>query len=136
LRRQALSLTQPVHPDRQRTLGGDGRVLEPQGAGGRVSGIGRGLLAFRDQALVELVEAAEREIHLAAHLEQRWWGLALGKLHPHRDRLDRAEVRRHVLPEPAIAPRRTAHKDPVLVDEVDREAVDLRLGHVGDVARA
>ena len=34
-------------------------------------GFGVGLLSFAEQTLVQLAEAGERHVHLAAHLEER-----------------------------------------------------------------
>src|SRR5919204_161861 len=66
-----------MNPDRQRTLRGDRRILLSQRAGGRVAGIRRRLLSLGDQTLVERVEPAEREVDLAADLEQRRRRLAV-----------------------------------------------------------
>ena len=68
-RRKALALAQTVDPDRERPRSRDRRVLLAQGSRRSVAWVRSRLLALRDQPLVELVEAAEREVHLAAHLE-------------------------------------------------------------------
>ena len=136
VRRQAVLVSETVNPDRERTARGDRRVLLAKRAGRRVARVRRRLLAFGDQSFVQLVESTEREVDLAAHLEQRRRLLAFPQLHAHRDRLDRPEVRRHVLAAIAVAAGRPADERAVLVDQVDREAVDLRLGDVLDIRRA
>ena len=99
-------------------------------------GFGVVFLPSAGEPLVQRDEAGQRHVDLAAHLEQRQRLFALRQLHARRDRLDRLQVRRHVLTSEAVAPRRAAHELPVLVDQVDREAVDLRLRHVHDVLGA
>src|SRR3954451_15827151 len=96
-RREALAVTETVDPDRERPRGGDRRVLLAQRSRRSVAWVRSRLLALRDQALVELVEAAEREIHLAAHLEERRRRLTGGELHPHRDWLARPQGERELL---------------------------------------
>src|SRR6185437_10712168 len=68
-RGKALALTEPVDPDRERPRSCDRRVLLAQRSGRSVARVRSRLLALRDQPLVELVEAAEREVHLASNLE-------------------------------------------------------------------
>ncbi len=67
----------PVHVDRQRPLRGHGRVELAQRARGCVSCIRRRLAPSRDLRLVEAVEAGEREVDLAAHLENLAGGRSL-----------------------------------------------------------
>ena len=125
-----------VDPDRQRPLRRDRRVLLAERARGSVSRVRCGLLSLGDEPFVQGVEAAQREIDLAPDLQQRRRRLVGRELHPHRDCLDRLQVRRHVLAANAVATRCAADEDAVLVDQVDRQPVDLRLGDVGDIARA
>jgi hypothetical protein len=80
------------------------------------------------ETLVQLPKAAERQIDLAADLDH---GRRVA-LEPQRNRLDRAQVRRDVLALHAVAARGPAHKKAVLVRQVDRKPVDLRLEYVGD----
>ena len=54
---------------------------------------------------------------------------------PERDRADRAQVRRDVLADVAVAARRRPHEHAVLVAQADREPVELELGGVLDRAR-
>jgi len=84
-------------------------------------GFGVGFFPSAINRSLKLVEAAEREVDLATHFEQRWRRLTGGELHAHRDRFDRAHVRRDVLSQPAVPACRAAHEDSVLVDEVDRK---------------
>ena len=120
----------PVHVDRQRPLRGHGGVELAQRARGRISCVRRRLAASGDLRVVEAVEAGEREVDLAAHLEN------LGRLRSFvgckskRYRFQRAEVPGHVLaPEPVPA-RCTTHVGTAFVDERHGRAVDLRLEHI------
>ena len=49
-----------------------------------------------------------------------------------RNRLDRPDVRRDVLTLESVAARRAAHEHAVLIGQIDRETVDLRLEDIGD----
>ena len=124
----ALAVARAVDPDGERPRRRDPGVELAQRAGGGVARVRGGRLSGRDLLLVEAAEAREREVDLAAHLHQRR-RLALER---ERDRPDRAQVDGDVLPALPVAARRAANELPVLVDERDRRAVDLRLDHVGD----
>ena len=121
-----------VGPDREVALGGDLRVELAQRAGSGVPRVRGELLALLGEALVQPVEGRDGEVDLAAHLERPRVLLAVDGAHAERDRLDRAQVRGHVLPALAVAARRAADELTVLVHERDRGAVDLRLGDVRD----
>ncbi len=127
LRRNALAQPGAVHPDRELPLGRDPRVQLPQRAGRGVPGIRGDLLAGGRGLLVHPGEHREREVDLAAHLEQSRRLAAQGQ----RDRPHRAQVRRHILSTPAVAARGAAAEDTVLVHERDGGAVDLGLDHIG-----
>ena len=118
-----------VAPDRERPLGGELRVELADRAGGGVARVGEGGLAGRGAALVQGFEVGDRQVDLAAHLDQ-----LRGVVDPQRDRLDRAQVVGDVLADAAVAAGRAAGEDAVLVGERDRQAVDLRLGHVAELA--
>ena len=122
----------PVDVDRQRPRGRDRRVELTKRARGRVSRVRRGLAAGGELRLVEAIEAREREVDLAAHLEHVGVPRAVALEQAQRHGLDRAQVPRHVLASQPVAARRSAHVHAVLVDERDGRAVDLRLEHVGD----
>jgi hypothetical protein len=93
-------------------------------------GFGAGFLPAAAWALVEAGEAGEREVDLAAHLEER---RALARrADTERHGRHGAQVPRHVLAARAVPARRAADERALLVDERDRRAVDLRLDHVGD----
>src|SRR5262249_5595196 len=126
LRREldALPVTSAVDPGGQRAVSRDRRVLLSQRAGGGIARVGRELLIRAGEAFVELTEAGKGEVDLAAHLDDY---RRVVTLHAERDRLDRAQVRRHVLALDAVAARRTTYEDAVLVRQVDREPVDLGL---------
>ena len=74
-RRLPVDLEAPVRPDAvhdepQRPGGGDPRVLLPQRARGGVARVGERRLALLDHAGVDVGEGGDREVDLAAHLEQ------------------------------------------------------------------
>ena len=92
-------------------------------------GIREGGLAGLCALLVQARERGKREVDLAAHLHER-----RGVVDPQRDRADRAQVLGHLLPHLAVAAGGSAHEHAVLVDERDRQPVDLRLGHEADLA--
>ena len=118
-----------VAPHRQRPRGRQLRVELADRAGGRVARVREGRLARLGALLVQPRERRQRQVDLAAHLEQR-----RRVVHAQRDRADRAQVLGHVLADLAVAARGAAHEHAVLVHERDRQPVDLRLGHEAHVA--
>jgi hypothetical protein len=78
---------------------------------------------------VQLAEARDRQVDLAAHLGHGRQAVAA---HLQRDGRDRPQVDRDILALDAVASGRAADENAVLVGEVDREPVDLRLDHVRD----
>ena len=128
-RRLPVDLEAPVRPDAvhhqpQRPGGGDPRVLLPERAGGGVARVGERRLALLDHAGVDVGEGRDREVDLAAHLEQLR-DVVPGQLL--RDALHRADVGGDVLPRGAVAAGGGAHQPALLVDDRDRDAVDLEL---------
>ena len=113
-----------VAPHRQRPRRGQLRVELADRARGGVARVRVGGLAGSGSLLVERREGGQRQVDLTAHLEQ-----PRRVLDPQRDRADRAQVLRHVLAHLAVAARSAADERAVLVDERDREPVDLWLGH-------
>ena len=95
-------------------------------------GFGAGFLPAADLGVVEAGEPGEREVDLAAHLEERRRRFALVGADAERHGRHGAQVPRHVLAARAVPARRAADERALLVDERDRGAVDLRLDHVGD----
>src|SRR5207244_12286781 len=89
LERDALAVAGPVDPDRERPVGGDRRVLLAEASGRSVARIRRELLLGSGEALVQLVEARERQVDLAAGLDHSRSVASQAK----RDRLDRAQIR-------------------------------------------
>src|SRR5581483_8597594 len=79
--------------------------------------------------VVEPLEPAFRHVDLAPHLE------ASRRLAVERqgNAPDRPQVGGDVLADHAVAPGRSLHAAPVLVDEGDREAVDLWFADEGEV---
>ena len=92
-------------------------------------GFGASFWPVPGEPLVQRLEARDRQVHLAAHLEQGRQPVAE---HAERHRPDRAQVDGHVLALDAVAARGATHEHAVLVGEVDRQPVDLRLEHVRD----
>ena len=129
LERDPLERPHAVAPDRQRPRRGELGVELADRAGGGVARVGEGRLARLGALLVQPGESRQRQVDLAAHLQQR-----RRVVDAQRDRPDRAQVLGHVLADLAVAARGAAHEHAVLVDERDRQAVDLRLGHEADVA--
>ena len=113
--------------DAQRAGGGDTRILLPQRSGGRVARVGERGPTCLDQGRVQLLEARDREVDLTADLEQLW----RVPVQPSRDDVDGADVRGHVLAGTSVAARRCPDEPATLVDQVDRDTVDLELGNVG-----
>jgi len=127
---EPLPVAEPVHPDRERARCRDARVELPERAGGRVPRIRGHLPALGHEVLVQAAEGGDRQVDLAAYLEQGRRRAVAVELQG--DRADRLQVGGDVLATGAVAPRRAADEDAVLVHERDGRAVDLRLGHVGD----
>jgi hypothetical protein len=103
----------------------------PDRAGGGVARVGEGRLAGLGAALIEGAEVGDRQVDLAADLDQ---GGAV--VDPQRDCLDRAQVLGHVLPHAAVAAGGAADQHSVAVGEGDRQPVDLRLGRVAELLSA
>ena len=126
---EALARADAVDPDRERPRGGDRRVLLAQRAGGGVARVRRGFCPRRRAA------RSARGSRRAACRPRRAPRAAPATSSPSiRSGID-AIVRRLTVtssPSIAVAARRAADEDAVLVGEVDREPVDLRLDHVRD----
>ena len=127
-------LAQPVGEEAERPLGGVPRVELADDAGRGVARVDEDLLVLRaafDQLslpLVERREVVEPHEDLAANFEDRR-GHALELL---RDGADRPHRVGHVLAGLAVAARRRLDERAALVAQVDREAVELHLGGIGD----
>ena len=122
-RRGAVAPAQLVDVDGERALRRDRRVELAHGPRRRVARVGEERLAPLPALRVHALEAALRHVGLAAHLEG-------GRTVPRqrqRDAADGAQVGGHVLAAPPVAARGPVRQPPVLVDEGDGEAVDLRL---------
>ncbi len=127
----ACHLADAVADHGEGALRSDARVELPEAARRGVARVGEGLLAAVAGAGVELGEALPGHVHLAADLEHRRPALAD---QAQRDRRDRADVLRHVLAAVAVAARGRLHQQAVLVTQADREAIELRLRGIGDLA--
>ena len=120
--------TEPVAPDGKRPARRDRRVELADRAGGRVAGVRERRLAGLRAALVEVGEGGDRQVDLAADLDQR-----RGVGDPQGDRADRPQVVGDVLADAPVAAGGAAGQDAVLVGQRHRQAVDLRLGRVADL---
>jgi hypothetical protein len=80
--------------------------------------------------LVERVEVVAADVDLAAHLEHLGRCGLLAQAQAQGHLLEGADVLRHVLAGLAVAARGRLHQHPVLVAQVDRQAVELQLGCV------
>ena len=116
------------HRDIQPPLGGNLGIQLPQGAGGGVAGIGHQRLALDLPPGVDLLEHAARHVHLAPDDEPRQL-----LRQRHGDGADGAEILRHVLPHPSIAPGGAPDEHAVPVFQRHGQAVHLGLHAVGRV---
>src|SRR4029078_2010009 len=82
----------------------------------------RRLLAARRLGIVEAGEPGEREVDLAAHLEERRRRFALVGAYAEWHGRHGAQVPRHVLAARAVPARRAADERALLVDDGDRGA--------------
>ena len=132
---EPLGVPDGVAPYRQRPLGGRGGVELAQAAGGRVARVGEGGQPRGRARGVQLGERRQRQVHLAAHLDDGRRRHPLRRPQALRDRPDGAQVGGDVLADDAVAARRPLHEAAVLVGQGDREAVDLGLDDEGHLAR-
>ncbi len=126
---RALDLADRVAPERERPLGRLAGVLLAERAGRRVPGVHEHGLAEREALVVHPLERVAGHVDLAPHLEER----RRGAREPQRELADRPQIGGDVLADLAVAPGRAAGEDAVLVAQGDRQAVDLRLRHEGDL---
>src|SRR5205085_2928305 len=105
-----------AQPPRRGELG----VLLPQRAGRRVARVGQ--LLFLIQTRVQFLKVFFGDVDLAAHLQ----ALDLG-VDAQRQRAHGTDVRRDVVAVYAVAARGGAGERAVLVQQIDRHAVDLQL---------
>jgi hypothetical protein len=118
----------PVAPGRERPFGSQRRIELANRSGGRVARVGEGRFFGLGAALVQRFEGGDRQVHLAAHFDQR-----RRVRDPQRHRADRPQVLGHLLADPPVAAGRSAHQHAVLISEGDRQPVDLRLGRVAEL---
>ena len=110
---------------------GDARIELLQRPGGGVPRVREHRLARLLALPVQPAERLDRQVHFAADLEQLGDRVRTA-VEPERYTPNRADVRRDVLADDAVAARRTGGEHPVLVDELDGDPVDLRLTDVLD----
>ena len=131
--RSSLSRAELVRPEGQLPAGRDLRVFLPQRSGRRVARIGEEAPARLGLAAVELLEGGQGHVQLAPDLEHGRAAAAvevetLGD-HPHR-----GHVGGDVLTGLAVASRRRPTVPAVLVEDRDRQTVDLQLAGEGHLA--
>ena len=129
---EALAVADPVDQHVQRPRRRDAGVLLPQRPGGAVARVGERRPSRRHEGRVELLEAFDGEEHLAADLDL---GRVTGSLQSVRDALDGLDVVGDVLTGTPVAAGQGPGQPAVLVEQVDREAVDLQLAQVVVVGR-
>src|SRR5215204_5252897 len=112
--------TEPVDHHAQRPGRGDPRVLLPQGPSGRVARIGERCLSRLYERGIELLESGDRQIDLAANLEQLRDRRTRALDELGRDVVDGADVGRDVFAGASVAPGRRSYEPAVVVDERDR----------------
>lgn len=120
---EAAARADAVHEHAQRAGGRDLGVLLAQGARGGVAWVGERRLARLDEARVEVGERRRREEHLAADLDEVGHVVARQTL---GDALDGAHVVGDVLAGAAVTAGQGTHEAPLLVEQVDGQAVDLQ----------
>src|SRR5262249_10046604 len=132
---EAGRLAGAVADEDERTGGGDARIELLEGPGGGVARVRErrepGLLALA----VQLPERIDRQEHLAPRLEPPRRA-AVRDSQAERNGPDRADVRGDVLADDTVAARRTRRERAILVDQLDGDAVDLRLADVLDALAA
>jgi hypothetical protein len=115
---------------RERPLGDDRGVELAEGPRGRVARVGEGLLAGLDPLSVVSLERVARHVDLAPERE----GVGVVAAEPHRHGRDGLDLGADVVARLAVAPGDGAVELAVLVDELDREAVELGLTEVSSLA--
>src|SRR5262245_25016120 len=134
-RLEPADLAGAVADEGERAGRGDARVELLQRPRGRVPRVGEGRQPGLLPLPVELAERVDGQEHLAPRLEP-CRRAAVHRAQAERDAADRADVRGDVLADDAVAARRAARERAVLVDQLDRDAVDLRLADVLDAFAA
>ncbi len=130
---ETLASADPVYEHAQRPGCGDPRVFHPQGSGSRVARVGERGFPGLDQARVQLGEALDRKEDLPADLHlfrERDSGAGGQRV---RDSFNGTDVESDVLPGPAVTSGQGLHQPALLVEQIDRQAIDLQLAQVVQV---
>ncbi|MNZ54724.1 hypothetical protein D3C78_726350 [compost metagenome] len=127
IRQLTLELTDTVGTELQRATGGHLRIELAQAAGGGIARIGEGLAAGLDGPRIQRLEAGARHEHLAAHLQHARPALAV---QAQGDVAHGAHIAADVLTGTAVATGGATHQHTVLVEQADRQAVELGLAGV------
>ena len=115
-------LADAVAAEFQRTVGGDLRVQLAQAAGRGVARVGEGLAADFQLRGVEPLETGLGHEHFAAHFQGRRPAAAVQL---ERDVAHGAHVDADVFAGGAVAARGAAHQHAVLIEQADRQAIEL-----------
>jgi hypothetical protein len=113
-----------VHPQMERSRRGDARVLLTERAGRRVARVRERPLLVLGQLPVQLLEGLDRQVHLAADLDQVGGVVERERA---RDVPYGADVRGDVLTGDAVAARRRSDEHAAFVRQGARHTVDLQL---------
>ena len=100
-------------------------VEQSHRSGGRVAGVGVELLAGRAALLVQSRERAPAHVGLSPHQQP---GGRPGR-QPQRQRADGAGIGGYQIADPTVAPGRGLGQDAVLVEQGQRNPVDLQFAH-------
>ncbi|MCY1518671.1 hypothetical protein D9M68_533940 [compost metagenome] len=111
----------------QRPAGGDPGVKLAQAAGSGIARVGEGLATAFRLARIELVKTGLGHEDLATHLQQCWPAFAL---QPERHVADGAHIGADVLANAAVTAGGATHQLTVLVQQADRQAIQLGLAAV------
>jgi hypothetical protein len=129
--RKALSLDTPhaVAEDPEGPFCRDAGVKLTQGARGGVSRVGECTLPLLDPAFVQFTEGLLLEIHLPPDFDSLGDAVTVSGPHLQGQDADRPEILRHILAGEPVAPCGADEEDTLFIDQVDGDAVDLRLRH-------
>ncbi len=129
IRQLTITASNTVSAQFQRPAGGDLRIQLAQAAGCGITGIGEGFTAAFQLSRIKRLEAGLGHVDFAAHLEHRRPAAAVQL---ERDVANGAHIGADVLASAAIAAGSTAHQMAVLVEQADRQTVELGFAAVFD----
>ena len=129
------SLTRERHDvvagQRQRAGGSDPAVQLTQGTGCGVARIGEGLLPPLGHPAIERLKLIQAHVHFTTHDQVGGHGRARSELEGQG--ANRPKIDGDIFTDCAVSARCAAHKSSLIVDQFDRQPVELRLGGVDDL---